>query len=384
MATPCVAIRGPCVGAATRREPNTGPVDGAARRVPSSGREVRAVPIGTQQACSPRQGRAGKQRGGSVAAACVAAAGSGAPKVATGANSKSRCNSCPAPVARNAGVPSGLRHRAGPTQQIPKSQASVSSTSGGAGCPQQQGPGRNPGIVSPGPVQREANGHGGALSDKDQVDEATCEGEWEVHTVKRGWAPLTPALQPALHAAMASPEEKVDILVDVASKAWVPQPALVDASIRERCVAYVAMPQQRALGKVGGEPPRPVRWQPRVAAGTVLEASGALASSEAAAAEFAEAAEAGKAGEAVLLPEVAPEAAVVSDLSPKLLTAFAEQPQTHCMESIAESADANDVLMFTAQPADGILIQSSVFERLRQGASERCAAHRYSALAHES
>jgi len=232
---------------------------------------------------------------------------------------------------------------------------------------------------SPNAAQREANGHGVALGDKDQVDGATCDGEWEVHTVKRGWAPLTPALQPALHAAMASLEEKVEILVDVASKAWVPHPALVDAAIRERCVAYVAMPKQCALGKVGGEPPRPVRWQARVVTGTVLEeASGTNASSE------EEAAEAGKAGEAALVPEAAQEAVVVSDMSPMSLTAFAEKPHAHCMETLAQSADANDVLMFTAQPADGILIQSSVFERLRQGASERCAAHRYSALALES
>jgi len=122
-------------------------------------------------------------------------------------------------------------------------------------------------------------------------------------------------------------------------------------------VAYVAMPQQRALGKVGGEPPRPVRLRPRVATSTVFEASGANAASE---------------------------AAVVSDMLPMSLTAFAEEPEAHCKETVAESADANDVLMFTAQPADGIFIQSSVFELLRRGASERCAAHRYSTLALES
>lgn len=169
---------------------------------------------------------------------------------------------------------------------------------------------------------------------------------------------------------------EVEILVDVASKAWVPQPALVDASIRERCVAYVAMPQQRALGKVGGEPPRPVRWQARVTTGTVFEARGTEASSEAP--------EAAKTGEVALVAEAAQETVVVSDMSPMSLTAFAEEPHAHCMETPAESQDANDVLMFTAQPADGILIQSVVFERLQQGASERSAAHRYSALALES
>jgi len=372
---------------------------------------VRTIAAGTQQACSPRQRRAGKPRGGSVAAVSVASAGSGAPKVASGANSRGRCISCPAPVGRNAGgAPCGPRHRAGPAHPIPKSQASASSNSGSAGCQHQQGPGRNTGIDAPSPTQGEANGHGGAFGDRDQAllatpqeDKATRNGEWEVHTVKRGWAPLTPALQPALHWAMGSLEEKVEILVDVAAKAWVPEPALVDDSIRERCVAYVAMPQQRALGKVGGEPPRPVRWQPRVAPTIVLEASDkhapleAAAALAAAAAEAAEAAEVGKAGDTkVLVPEAAPEAAVVSGMSPMSLAACAQEPEAqeleaqeleaqepevHRMETPAESADANDVLMFTAQPVDGILIQSSVFERLRQGASERCAAHRYSPMA---
>jgi hypothetical protein len=141
---------------------------------------------------------------------------------------------------------------------------------------------------------------------------------WEVHTKKRGWAPLAPALQPALDAAMASNEERVELLIDTVARSWVPNPAAVDDTTRQRCVVYVALPRERKMGKVGGEPPRPIRRQ--------ASASG------------------------------------VED-------EVGDQADTLPMDE--------DPLMFTAKPVDGVVLRNSIFDRLQQDVVKRYAGHRY-------
>lgn len=143
-----------------------------------------------------------------------------------------------------------------------------------------------------------------------------CHGVWEVHRKKQGWTPLAPALQPALDDAMTSAAERVELLVDTAMRSWVPSSAAVDEVTRQRCAVYIAFPRESKMGKLGGEPPRPIRRRP---------------------------------GD---LPEAATE------------------PQM-------EFHEEEDPLMFTAKPVDGIVIHSSIFERLQQGVSERYAGHRY-------
>jgi len=140
-------------------------------------------------------------------------------------------------------------------------------------------------------------------------------GVWEVHRKKQGWTPLAPALQPALDAAMATAAERVELLIDTATRSWVPSSAALDEATRHRCTVYVAFPRESKMGKLGGEPPRPIRRR-----------SGPL--------------------EAATEPE-------------------------------EEFQEEEDPLMFTAKPVDGIVINSSIFERLQKGVSERYAGHRY-------
>lgn len=145
------------------------------------------------------------------------------------------------------------------------------------------------------------------------------ESGWEVHRAKTGWTPLAPALHPALDAAMNSSAESVQLLIDTASRSWVPNPNLLDEEARRRCTVYVAYPQESKMGKLGGEPPRPIR---RTQAGTT-----------------------------------------------------APQELDSPLES--KSMEERDPLMFTAQPVNGFVIQSAIFERLQEGVSERYAGHRY-------
>jgi len=200
----------------------------------------------------------------------------------------------------------------------------------------------------------------------------SCNGEWEVHTVKRGWAPLAPALQPALNAAMDAAAERVEVLVDPVVRSWVADPAMVAEAVRQRCVVYVALPRQRMMGKVGGEPPRPVRWR---AAGDAVkcprgEADVAsmtrdlgLGSTEGVTPGIAECARTAAAEEA---PAAMPNMSLVH------ATCWDEEDVEP-----AEEEEEGDLLTFTAKPADGVFINSAVFERLQHGISARGAAHRY-------
>lgn len=163
------------------------------------------------------------------------------------------------------------------------------------------------------PALRETNAEARAAFEPRSVAPDACAGGcWEVHREKHGWTPLAPALQPALDAAMASNKERVELLIDTSSKAWVPD---ADEAAMRRCAVYVALPRESKMGKVGGEPPRPIRWRPST--------------------------------------------------------------WTDAVDEVDAEAEAEDPLMFTAKPVDGIVINSSIFERLQQGVSERYAGHRY-------
>jgi hypothetical protein len=61
---------------------------------------------------------------------------------------------------------------------------------------------------------------------------------------------------------MTSGEERVELLVDMLARAWVPDSANADDMVRERCATYVALPRESKMGKLGGEPPRPIRRRP--------------------------------------------------------------------------------------------------------------------------
>ncbi|CAL1143425.1 unnamed protein product [Cladocopium goreaui] len=54
-------------------------------------------------------------------------------------------------------------------------------------------------------------------------------GQWQVRTVKRGWATLAPALQAALTQAMSQIEDRVEILIDPDTRTWVRDVHHVDA-----------------------------------------------------------------------------------------------------------------------------------------------------------
>merc|ERR1711988_255425 len=74
-------------------------------------------------------------------------------------------------------------------------------------------------------------------------------------------APLAPALQGALTAAMQSDQERVEILIDPSTRSWIQNISIVETVVKEQCCVYEAFPRDRRMGKVGGEPPRPVRWR---------------------------------------------------------------------------------------------------------------------------
>ncbi|CAE7878775.1 unnamed protein product, partial [Symbiodinium microadriaticum] len=99
-----------------------------------------------------------------------------------------------------------------------------------------------------------------------------AKGHWQVHTTKRGWASLAPALQDALSRAMSQSEDRVEIHIDPAtSRVWMPDKVAADPARQSSCLVYEAFPLDRTIGKVGGEPPRPVRW--RVGAGPRKDSS---------------------------------------------------------------------------------------------------------------
>jgi len=192
-----------------------------------------------------------------------------------------------------------------------------------------------------------------------QLDTSEALGFWEVHTVKKGWAPLAPALQPALDSAMRMSLERVELLVDPIARAWVPNPDAVDEAIRRRCAVYVAYPLECTMGKVDGAPPRPLR---RRSAATPSSADGAEV--RGLASEVADVAE-----------TMQPDASVRDAVEPPALQLADAAEEREEEEDLEEEEDP---LMFTAKPRDGFVIHSSMFERLQQGASERQAGHRYS------
>ncbi|CAE7863400.1 unnamed protein product, partial [Symbiodinium necroappetens] len=99
-----------------------------------------------------------------------------------------------------------------------------------------------------------------------------AKGHWQVHTTKRGWASLAPALQDALSRAVSQSEDRVEIHIDPAtSRVWMPDKVAADPARQSSCLVYEAFPLDRTIGKVGGEPPRPVRW--RVGAGPRKDSS---------------------------------------------------------------------------------------------------------------
>jgi len=187
---------------------------------------------------------------------------------------------------------------------------------------------------------------------------------WEVHTVKKGWAPLAPTLQEALSCAMEDDTvERVEVFIDVAARSWIQDPSTVDDTARARCVVYAVFPRESKMAKVGGELPRPIRRRP-------------------------------------LEPPVEPPpprptrtASQPATVAPTTLKQLAEpqrpkeqeglmdtEQRDDCDDEEDEDADNDiDPLMFTAAPTatGGVVLSKQVFEKLRQGASERCAGYRY-------
>jgi len=192
---------------------------------------------------------------------------------------------------------------------------------------------------------------------------ASTLGAWEVDTLKKGWAPLAPALQPALDLAMGTTplQERVEILVDLATKMWVQRGAAGSTQVddeeeqilRARCLVYVVFPPEGTMGKVGGAPPRQIRWRPEAAEeeGQPKRLDSCEDRREACSANDVGAARLRGVGEAKAEPQV-------------------RQPD-----------EESDPLMYTAKPLDGVLIGCALFERLQQTTSERQANHRYASPA---
>lgn len=188
---------------------------------------------------------------------------------------------------------------------------------------------------------------------------------------------------------MALSQERVEIMIDPSTRAWLPDITAVAEARRQRCALYVAMPHERRMGKVGGEAPRPVRWRPvgespcepanagageavPTAAGTAAAGSGAGGSPAHPVTPTAPVAEV-----AARVPQREPEDAPWSPAD----TCRPALPGESPVELEAAEAQAvleEDPLMFTAQPADGVVLRSSVFQRLQLGVSERHAEYRYS------
>lgn len=222
------------------------------------------------------------------------------------------------------------------------------------------------------------------------VEDSSSEGQWEVDTVRRGWAPLAPALQSALDFAMASSAARVEILIDPVERAWLADPSTVDEARRRRCAVYVALPKESRMGKVGGEPPRAVRRQPACASSDgdpAEEASGRPEARSAAAARAAclPPAAAGPPGVprggTAVTPSAVGTAVPTTGASPGAACAAVESLATGAGGGVetAEPQEEEDALMFTAKPADGVVLHSSIFERLQRGVSERYAGYRYAA-----
>lgn len=233
--------------------------------------------------------------------------------------------------------------------------------------------------------------------------------------MKCGWAPLAPALQPALDAAMASVASCVEIRIDPATKAWIPDAADVDEEIVRRCVVYAACPLEKTLGKVGGSPPRSVRWspvsldetsprrlfaedppprRPRLDVPEIPRPGHQSSLGAAGSQRHARSPEAPTGAGGRREPPLAAASSPPSRCSEALEVlhptlgearipirdAFGgesdeEEPPTEAVEAEL----ANDAMTFTAQPADGVVLRSFVFERVRCGATERYASHRYAA-----
>jgi len=178
-------------------------------------------------------------------------------------------------------------------------------------------------------------------------------GEWEVHTVTKGWAPLALALQPALDAALvASPRvERVEILLDPTAKSWVAEPDSVSDNVRRRCTVYVVFPLEQKMGKVGGESPRPLRWRPHGGLKDINDNA----------------------------PSICP--GVYASCTADPVTPHPDEPVSARSQPPSdfpsEKKIDDDPLMFTANPVDGFVIHTGVFERLQHGISERYAGHRY-------
>lgn len=185
---------------------------------------------------------------------------------------------------------------------------------------------------------------GQSVGSNTHVDDASGAGMWEVNTTSKGWAPLAPALQPALDEAMSMDVDHIELIIDPVARIWVRELNSLDESIQQRCVTYIALPKEQKMGKVGGAPPRPVRRRPG------SDESGGV--------------------------ESAMQIAVATHSAAACNILHSEDDKDSLDGDVTESAD--DPLMFTAHPADGILINEGVLERIRQGAAERQACHRYS------
>jgi len=185
----------------------------------------------------------------------------------------------------------------------------------------------------------------------------SCGGHWEVDTVRKGWAPLSPWLQPALRWAMSLQQERVEILIDPHTRTWLWDPAsdLLGEKRRSQCDVFIAHPLERRMGKVGGERPRQVRWKKDPNhdigdAATSTSAGSTTANSPA-----------------------------TENNSPGIENGDKEQQYHLQCSPLGEPAkdEEDDPLMFTAKPSSGIILDVVIFERLLQGVSERYAHYRY-------
>ena len=67
---------------------------------------------------------------------------------------------------------------------------------------------------------------------------------YEVNTTSKGWAPLAPALQPALDEAMSKDVDRIEVIIDPVARTWVRDLALLDESVQQRCVTYPLWPSK--------------------------------------------------------------------------------------------------------------------------------------------
>merc|ERR1712154_156125 len=109
------------------------------------------------------------------------------------------------------------------------------------------------------------------------------------------------------------------------------------------------------MGKVGGEPPRPVRWRSGAAQ---LESLLPLPHAD------------------VLTTCQAQELLATADVQGDATADGSQEPAAMAFTSKDENVE-EDPLMFTAQPSSGFVLKSDVFEKLQKGVSHRYAIHRY-------